>query len=514
MSPYSRGELFVADEVAQLRQERDLYLGLLSLGKQRDLEAFLEHALKLIVELTGARQGYIELSIDGPDGKPRTWSIAHAYTPESIEDVRSRISRGIIAEAMASGTTVLTPSALLDDRFSARESVRAAEISAVLCAPVGAAPPLGAIYLEGTFGDSTFEEKDRVRAELFGEHLAPLAERLVLRELSGPENDSAASLQRALRCNDFVGRSRAYVELLEQVNLIAPLDVHVLLTGDSGTGKTQLARIIHTNSRRTSGPFVELNCAALPESLIENELFGAVSGGHSTAQSPVEGKIGAADHGTLLLDEVGELPLAAQAKLLQFLQSKQYYRLGSARATTADVRVVAATNADLRTAVAERRFREDLLYRLEVLPICVPTLAERAGDVELMAEYFCDSAIRRHRLRVLKISPGARRAIAAAEWPGNVRQLEHAVEAAAIRAAGSGALTIEAQHVFPKATTAGSNVTEETFQAATRKFQEDLLRRTLARYDWNVTECARRLDLARSHVYNLIRAFGLERGPQ
>jgi Nif-specific regulatory protein len=126
--------------------------------------------------------------------------------------------------------------------------------------------------------------------------------------------------------------------------------------------------------------------AALPESLIERALRCRIRPFDRAV--PVEGKIGAADHGTLLLDDVGELPLAAQAKLLQFLQSKQYYRLGSARTTTADVRVVAATNADLRTAVAERRFREDLLYRLEVLPICVPTLAERAGDVELMAEYF------------------------------------------------------------------------------------------------------------------------------
>jgi Nif-specific regulatory protein len=150
------------------------------------------------------------------------------------------------------------------------------------------------------------------------------------------------------------------------------------------------------------------------------------------------------------------------------------------------------------------------LYRLEVLPICVPSLAERTGDIDLLAEHFCNGAIRRHRLRTLKISSGARRAIAAAEWPGNVRQLEHAIEAAAIRAAGSGALAIELQHVFPKPSTHG-NSADETFQSATRKFQEDLLRRMLAKYDWNVTECARRLDLARSHVYNLIRAFGLER---
>ena len=237
--------------------------------------------------------------------------------------------------------------------------------------------------------------------------------------------------------------------MLREVALVAPLDIDVLLTGGSGTGKSQMARVIHDNSLRASQPFVELNCAAMPESLIESELFGAVQGAHSTAVRRIEGKLGSAQGGTLLLDEVAELSPSAQAKLLQLLQSRLYYPLGSTKPVRADLRIIAATNVDLGTAVADGKFREDLFYRLNVLPIRMPTLAERREDIAELARHFCVSGCERHRLPRVTISEHLADALAAAEWPGNIRQLAHAIEAAVIRAAGTGVLRIERAHVFP-----------------------------------------------------------------
>jgi Nif-specific regulatory protein len=222
--------------------------------------------------------------------------------------------------------------------------------------------------------------------------------------------------------------------------------------------------------------------------------------------------VAAAERGTLFLDEIADLTLAAQSKLLHLLQTREYYPLGSAKPARADVRVIAATNVDLDVAVAERRFRQDLYYRLHVVPIRVPTLAERVEDIEALATYFCTQACTRNHLPVLRISRGALRALETAAWPGNVRQLANAIEAAAIRAAGEGAAQIEHSHVFPGDVACDEPSTRElTFQEATRRFQFGLLQEALETHEWNVTEVARRLDLARSYVYTLIRAFGLRR---
>jgi Nif-specific regulatory protein len=307
--------------------------------------------------------------------------------------------------------------------------------------------------------------------------------------------------------------------------------------------------VIHDNGARAGRPFVELNCAAIPEPLMESELFGAVAGAHSTATRRVEGKVTAAEHGTLFLDEIGELSPSAQAKLLQLLQSRIYYPLGASRPLQADVRILAATNADLHALVREGRFREDLYYRLTVLPIRVPSLAERRADVADLARHFCAAATERHHLPRVTLSDELLRALEAAEWPGNIRQLAHAIEAAAIRAAGLGMQQVERSQVFPdlraeacpkpgadacepdavhatepalssapkeSVAAGGGNPAKAaerlTFQEATRRFQARLLRETFDETGWNIVEASRRLELTRSHIYTLIRAFGIERG--
>jgi Nif-specific regulatory protein len=498
------------DELTRVRRERDLYRRLLDLGRAEEIDRFLREALALIVEVTDARQGYLELCDD--ERNPSPWWIAHGLSAEQVEGVRAEISRGIIAEALATGKTVATQSAQLDPKFSARQSVRVGQIDAVLCAPIGEDPPRGVLYLQNRNARGAYSEDDRACAETFAHHLAPLVDLILARQGRREVADATIPFRRKLRLEGVIGRSPALATVLQQVALVAPLDVHVLLTGESGTGKSQLARVIHDNGPRAQRPFMDLNCAALPESLLESELFGAFPGAHSTAARRIEGKVAAAEGGTLFLDEIGELTPASQAKLLHLLQSKEYYPLGSARPIRADVRIIAATNADLKQLVAERRFREDLFYRLQVLPVHVPSLAERPEDIGELAAFFCVRACQRHGFRRLDLSPNAMRAAESAEWPGNVRQLEHAVEAGVIRAGGEQAKRVETAHLFPPAPAAATAEDEATtFQELTRRFHARLLREALDANGWNVVETARRLDLARSYLYKLIRAFGLQR---
>lgn len=496
-----------AVSLSRVVKERDLYAGLLGLGQQSDPEQFLKSALELITGTIGAERGCLELFAQ--DGGEHSWFHAAGFAEGELEGVRAMMSRGIIAEAVASGKVVLTPSALLDPRFRDRASVKLSQIDAVLCAPIGADPPRGILYLQSQTPE-IFDNETVRQVELFVHHLAPLATQVqAARRLAGV--DALAEVRRRLNADEVVGQSQALANVLREVALVAPLDVGVLLRGHTGTGKTQLARVLHRNSPRAGGPFVELNCAALPEQLFESELFGAEAGAHSTASRRIEGKVAAAENGTLLLDEIGELSPSSQAKLLQLLQSKTYYPLGSARLRTADARIIAATNVDLEQAVAEKRFREDLFYRLQVLSIRLPTLAERREDTLLLAQFFRERACRTHKLPLVEFSPAALRAIESAEWHGNMRELENAIEGATIRAAAQGLARIETAHVFPEGTVNRDEGGALSFQQETRRFQGALVAKVLEATDWNVSAAARRLDLTRAHLYNLIKSFDLKR---
>jgi transcriptional regulator with GAF, ATPase, and Fis domain len=500
------------DLLRRTSRERDLYRGLLSLNGRTDLEPFLDDALGLVVDVVQAEQGYLELFESPNAGDGGSFRAAAGCTPDEASKIGELVSRGIVAEALGTGDVVLTPSALLDPRFGDRSSVKAASIHAVLCVPIGKDPPLGVLYLQRRSVKDMFSDEDVACAKLFAEHLAPLTHALFLRRHAAGKDDPTLPYRQRLNLDGMIGSSAALAALLHELELVARLDVCVLLTGETGCGKSQVARVLHANSPRAPGPFVEINCAAVPEALMESELFGALPGAHSTAQKKLEGKVAAAQGGTLFLDEVGELTTTAQAKLLQLLQQKEYYPLGASRPVLADVRILAATNVDLQQAVADRRFREDLFYRLQVLPIRVPSLAERRDDIPALARHFCLLAQRTHQLRALELSPGALRSLSLVDWPGNVRELAHRVEAATIRAAGHGLPQVEASHLgLPTPSQRAPDSASLTFHEGTRRYQRELLRAALRAADGNVSETARRLDLTRAHVYTLMKTLGLER---
>ena len=235
---------------------------------------------------------------------------------------------------------------------------------------------------------------------------------------------------------ELVGASQKFRALLDDVNLVAPVDSTVLIQGETGTGKELIARAIHDASARRVNRFVALNCAAVPATLLENELFGSERGAFTGAVAQTIGRLQAADRGTLFLDEIGELPLELQPKLLRALQEKQFERLGSSRTIQVNVRVIAATNQDLRRMVHERKFRPDLYYRLNVFPISLPPLRERRDDIPLLVEHFVEVFARQQGKTIDTITEEVMIALARHDWPGNVRELQNVIERGVVMTAG------------------------------------------------------------------------------
>ena len=489
-----------------LASEREFYRRLLELGSNDELEPLLEEALVLIVEVTGARTGYLELYADDATA-PRFWK-GYRCTDHEVAAIRSSISHGIIARAITEGRTVETPSATEDARFADLGSVRQHEIQQVLCAPVGA-PPIGVVYLQGRTRAGMFDAVDREHAELFTRQLAPLADRLVRRDDTRERTDHTIDIRRRFRCAELIGRSRALAHVLNHASHVAPLDADVLITGPSGSGKSMLAKTIHHNSPRVGGPFVELNCAAMPDTLIESELFGSEKGAHSQATRKATGKVAAAEGGTLFLDEIGELSPSSQAKLLQLLATRAYHPLGASAPVHADVRIISATNANLEARVAAKQFRDDLYYRMHVVPLEMPGLEARREDIPELVEHFCAEACKRHKLAPLPVSARALTACREAAWPGHTRQLAHAIEAAVIRAHGERALSLREHHVFTKAPR--DTALQFTLDDATREFQRRHVVQALEKTDWNVSETARALDVPRSRLYTMINDLQLRK---
>ncbi len=325
-------------------------------------------------------------------------------------------------------------------------------------------------------------------------------------------------LQRRLHGDEtMVGESPAMLELRRQIELAAPSDSRVLIFGENGTGKELVARSIHQGSRRAAAPFVEVNCAAIPEELIESELFGHIKGSFTGASEDKDGKFKAADGGTLFLDEIGDMSLKTQAKVLRVLQEQKIEPVGSSRSVGVDVRVIAATNKELEQEIARGAFRKDLYFRVNVIPIRVPPLRERRGDVPKLAAHFVKEFAERFGRKPKKLDAGAVALLESHDWPGNVRELRNAIERLMIMVPGD---TIRAGDLaqFDSAATVGAaeeGGTPERFSSlkeAREYWERRIISAKLEECGHSVAKAAKALKVERSHLYRKLKAYGIPIG--
>jgi two-component system nitrogen regulation response regulator NtrX len=314
---------------------------------------------------------------------------------------------------------------------------------------------------------------------------------------------------------EIVGKTYAIRALLERIEKVAVTPARVLITGENGTGKELVARALHRGSQRAKKPFVEVNCAAIPSELIESELFGHVKGSFTGAVGDRTGKFEQADQGTLFLDEIGDMSLTAQAKVLRVLQDGVVTRIGGNKPIQVDVRVLAATNKDLEEEIAAGRFREDLFYRLNVVPITVPPLRERREDIEQLVIYFLQQFAARDGLPARSITDEALARLAELDWPGNVRELRNTIERMVILASGSTITAADIERLVGRRTVEpaglGNLVDCGTFEEFKQAAERAFLVAKLRAYDWNVSETARGLEMPRSNLYKKIERYGLTR---
>ena len=328
-------------------------------------------------------------------------------------------------------------------------------------------------------------------------------------ERAGLARENRELRAQALRAHEILGESEAIVALKRQIEMAAPSNGWVLVTGENGTGKELVARQIHTQSQRSAGPFVEVNCAAIPEELIESELFGHEKGAFTGAVAQKQGKFELAHGGTLFLDEVADMSLMTQAKVLRILQEQTFVRVGGTDLLEADVRVVAATNKDLEAEIAAGNFREDLYYRLNVLPFHVPPLRERVQDIPVLARTFVEEFCREAGVPPKKITPAAMKLLSGHSWPGNVRELRNLMERVVIMTPRS-SIGVDSLPDALRATSSGDGATTLSLEEARRSFEREYLLARLAEHGWNISRTAEAIGIARESLSRKIKAYEIE----
>ncbi len=459
------------------------------------LADILDELMDAVVDITGASKGFLVLF---EDGNPSV-KVARNLTQENVRNAVAELSDSIVAKVVETKQPLIVSDAMSDKTFATAESVINLRLNSVMCVPLlDRGRLLGLIYVGNDSVTGLFESRSLDLLVVFAAQASILVQNALLIDELRLRNLSLSEELNQQRYGEILGSSPSMKEVFRNVSKVATADVSVLISGETGTGKELIAHEIHRRSGRAKGPFITVNCGAIPENLMESEFFGHMRGAFTGAVATREGKFQAAHKGTIFLDEIGEMPLSLQVKLLRVLQEHQVVKIGATKHEPVDIRVIAATNRNLENEVAAGRFREDLYYRLNVVHLNLPDLKDRGDDVLLLARYMLQQYGAKYGSNVKGFTPGAVSAMKSHTWQGNVRELENRIKKAVILCDGT--------MIGP----ADLDLKQETeseimsLAEAREKFQRDYILQVLQQNNGNRTKTARDLDVDPRTVFRYL----------
>jgi transcriptional regulator with GAF, ATPase, and Fis domain len=469
-----------------------------------DLERILEGLMDEAIEVTRADKGFLILM---ESGEPRV-KVARNVARENIEDAveKDKISDSIIARVVKDAKPLIVADALDSPEFNKSESVVNLRVHSVMCVPLMHKGDLfGVIYVGNDRLVNRFEPKSADMLTIFAAQASLILQNAMLVNDLKLDNTELRRKLEDQRYGDIVGACQGMRDVYKRIDKIAPTDISVLITGETGTGKELIAREIHRRSPRVKGPFITINCGAIPENLLESELFGHVKGAFTGAVATKAGKFQAAIGGTLFLDEIGEMPLQLQVKLLRALQERIVYKVGDNRGEPVDIRVVAATNKILEDEVKKNTFREDLYYRLNVVTLKLPPLRERGEDVVVLGRFFLQKYSREFNSKARGFTPSAAVSMRKYGWPGNIRELENRLKKAVVLAdkplLGPDDLDLKPENLEPIM----------PLLQAKEEFQKRYINEVLARNNGNRTKTAKDLGVDPRTIFRHLEKLEAEK---
>ncbi len=469
-----------------------------------DPNVLLEKVLEIAMTHLSAERGFVMLADNLSESGYTVVCLKNFNSKKASDEFAA--SSSVVKSVLQSGEAVLTFDALSDERFESSVSIIAQKILSIICIPLRAGERIsGAVYLDSSKSRKAFTDDALKFLTVFGS-LAAIAienaQRISLLEKENVRLKNEVDVTHLF--GNIIGKSEKWKKVLEIAQRVLDVDAAVLITGESGTGKEVIARAIHENGTRKGKSFVAVNSSSLPENLIESEMFGHIKGSFTGASSDKKGLVEVANGGTLFLDEIGDLPLTLQAKILRLIQEKEYRRVGDTKNRTADIRIIAATNKELKEEVKTNRFREDLFFRLNVIGIHLPPLRERKDDIPLLATYFVKRAAENYKRPIEGIHPEAMQLLLANQWQGNVREFQNLIERAVVLCRGN--TLMKDDFLFDSSDQSALQKNAVTLA----DFERQLIESTLVEMNNNRTRTAEKLGVSLRWLQYRIKEWGNE----
>ena len=470
----------------------------------RDLEELQAQLLDLIFEVVPASRGAILLAESGA----QDFSSLYARTRQAGQPQLVRVSRTIASQVMKENVAILGVDVPASGSLRDVESLAVSEVRSLLCVPLSVFQRvIGCIYLDSTSAGSRFHEDHlQLVAAIAGISAVALDNARRLQWLEQENHRLTAEIKQE---QSLIGEATQMREIYKFLAKVPPTDSTVLIDGESGTGKELAARALHRNGSRGNKPFVAINCAAIPEALLESDLFGHERGSFTGATTQKKGRLEVADGGVVFLDEIGELAPALQVKLLRVLQEREFERVGGTHPIKVDIRLIAATNRDLSEAVRRGRFRQDLYYRLAVVKMTMPALREHKEDIPMLTRHFVQKYAKRCKMKPKPVSREAMAALVNYDWPGNVRELENAIERALVMGSPEMVLLEDLPESLLEHPPA-PDMTEGKYQAGVKALKKQLILDAVEQTRGNYVEAAAILGMHPNNLHRLIRNLGMK----